>query len=199
MYSKKSNQITSKVFVCNHPNCNKAFTTKFSLRRHQLIHTGEKPFGCQYCGKKFSLAQSMKEHLFGHTKERPYICGISNCKSSFRHLSELSMHRRVHPEYKPRKYHYLSTNVESSGEKTETRKFAIITTRVPRGKIAKLETNCKDVSVSSGNEDATKESYRLDMKFLNYLVQITQTKGEIERPRLPVPGIAGGMAIVDKE
>lgn len=190
MYYKTLKQTPSKVFVCAQANCNKAFTTKFSLQRHQSIHTGYKPFECQYCGKKFSLSQSMREHIYSHTKERPYICGINDCKHSFRHLSELSMHRRMHPEYKPRKYHYLCTSDDVLEKKNIPRKFAVITTRIGSGKTMKMETDNKepsDLLSHETGEDLGKENYGLDIKFLSYLANLSHAEGKIERPKLPFP------------
>lgn len=202
MYNKKFKESNpnniAKVFVCTHKDCNKAFTTKYSLQRHQSIHTGIKPYECHYCGKKFSLSQSMREHIYCHTKERPYICGINDCKAPFRHLSELSMHRKMHPEYKPRKYHYLTTTNETLGQKNIPRKFAIITTEAKSGKSTKPETDFKEASELLSHEtgdDVAKDDYGLDMKFLNYLLNLSQAEGKVERPRLPFPKILN----VDRE
>ena len=50
------------VFICQHPSCDKRFTTKFSLKRHYYIHSRKKTFPCQYCNKVFALPQYLREH-----------------------------------------------------------------------------------------------------------------------------------------
>lgn len=46
--------------VC--PYCQKMFGAKTDLKRHIMIHTGQKPFNCKLCGKPFRLAQHLKTH-----------------------------------------------------------------------------------------------------------------------------------------
>jgi len=94
-----------KLFVCDFPGCDKRFKTKFSLCRHNLVHSQEKNYTCDFCGKKFALLQYLKEHTNTHTAEKPYVCGVAGCQERFSQTGKLSLHRRTHPEYKLKKYH----------------------------------------------------------------------------------------------
>ena len=47
--------------------CGRTFTEHSSLRKHKLIHTGEKPYVCEICGKTFSQSGSRNAHQKRHT------------------------------------------------------------------------------------------------------------------------------------
>ena len=74
--------------------CGKKLTSKKALKKHEMIHTGEKPFSCNTCGKSFININSMKRHELIHTGEKPYSCQY--CKNKFRHTASLKQHERIH-------------------------------------------------------------------------------------------------------
>ena len=84
----------SKPFRCDYLDCQKSFSTKFSLRRHAATHLDERPFKCNFCEKSFVLRQYLKEHIYTHTGEKPFVCRI--CGKSFRQAGKLSIHRKLH-------------------------------------------------------------------------------------------------------
>uniref|UniRef100_A0A8C2BQZ7 Zinc finger protein 148 n=1 Tax=Cyprinus carpio TaxID=7962 RepID=A0A8C2BQZ7_CYPCA len=49
-----------KSHVCEH--CNAAFRTNYHLQRHLFIHTGEKPYQCDYCHQFFSRTDRVLKH-----------------------------------------------------------------------------------------------------------------------------------------
>lgn len=104
----------SEVEIFNCEKCDKKFTTKFSLNRHQFIHSNVKRFQCRFCPKKFALKQYLKEHECIHTNDRPYVCGVNGCNQRFRQRGKLSLHRRKHRGYKMKEYALIKKNGEGS-------------------------------------------------------------------------------------
>ena len=47
--------------VCNI--CNKDFASPYNVRRHQLTHSDERPYACQYCNKAFKEKSSLTKHV----------------------------------------------------------------------------------------------------------------------------------------
>lgn len=86
----------TKMYVCQVEGCGKRFVDNSKLRRHQLVHTGERPFRCEICGKSFSLDFNLKTHLRTHTGEKPYVCKFRGCDKRFTQSSNLSAHEKSH-------------------------------------------------------------------------------------------------------
>ena len=75
--------------------CNKDFKEKHKLKRHMMIHTGEKPHTCSICGKSFSLEYNLNPHVRVHTGEKPFICQIPGCEKSFTQSGNLKTHMKT--------------------------------------------------------------------------------------------------------
>uniref|UniRef100_A0A8C8RE73 Zinc finger protein 407 n=1 Tax=Pelusios castaneus TaxID=367368 RepID=A0A8C8RE73_9SAUR len=81
--------------------CDRSFTEKWALNNHMKLHTGEKPFKCNWptCHYSFLTASAMKDHYRTHTGEKSFLCDLCGFAGGTRHA--LTKHRRQHTGEKP--------------------------------------------------------------------------------------------------
>lgn len=59
--------------------CGKGFGDSWKLKRHLLVHTGEKPFVCPHCGYAANQKAALKTHILTRHGEDPRISYTSWC------------------------------------------------------------------------------------------------------------------------
>ncbi|XP_055386912.1 zinc finger protein 675-like [Condylostylus longicornis] len=76
--------------------CEKRFLRFDQLKKHLLIHTGEKPYKCKICPVSFSVSSNLKEHILTrHTEGLNLKCSYENCDKVFKTKAR----RRYHEVY----------------------------------------------------------------------------------------------------
>ncbi|XP_042241123.1 zinc finger protein 729-like [Homarus americanus] len=104
-----------KFYECT--DCGDKFITAPRLKRHQMIHTGERPYQCEECGVAFREETTLRAHMGTHLPRGPYPCYL--CGKIFSRLNSLSLHKKVHNtngtyRYVPKKMEPVQ-NIDNSG------------------------------------------------------------------------------------
>ena len=81
-------------YRCDYPGCTSVFKENAKLKRHKLVHTGEKAFKCDYCGLSFSLRHNLKTHEKTHTRTDMLKCRY--CKYETIQKCNLRLHETTH-------------------------------------------------------------------------------------------------------
>jgi len=75
-------------FRCSY--CPKTFAKRHHTLRHEMIHSGVKPYSCSVCSIQFSDTSTLRQHMRIHTGETPYRC--DDCCKSFRWRNSFRTH-----------------------------------------------------------------------------------------------------------
>ena len=82
-------------------NCPKCLKKIKNLKRHMMIHSGEKPHVCNFCRMTFNQRNILKSHLLIHTGEKPFKCDV--CEQCFNQSSNLKRHKGRHHLTNPKR------------------------------------------------------------------------------------------------
>lgn len=93
---------TAKAFPC--PICSKVFKFKSLLASHSLIHSDNRPYGCDFCSRSFRRLSHLKRHrevvhANGARPPQTFICHI--CGKDKKCRSQLARHVIIHTGERP--------------------------------------------------------------------------------------------------
>lgn len=90
-------------YTCPHPDCSYSTTKRYRLKRHQRIHSGEKPHACPVKGCDYRSCEkgNLVTHMRVHTGEKPYKCPYEGCSYKCSQKGSLKNHYRIHTGEKP--------------------------------------------------------------------------------------------------
>ncbi|XP_007944743.1 zinc finger protein 408 [Orycteropus afer afer] len=88
---------TGEAHLC--PVCGKALRDPHTLRAHERLHSGERPFVCPQCGRAYTLATKLRRHLKSHLADKPYRC--PTCGMGYSLPQSLRRHQVSHQPAAP--------------------------------------------------------------------------------------------------
>ena len=76
------------------PECKKVFKQNSDLKRHVLVHNGQRPFPCNQCEKSFNQIGNLYIHIKTHLNVKDLSC--NHCEVKFSRKDTLLLHQKRH-------------------------------------------------------------------------------------------------------
>uniref|UniRef100_A0AAQ4S3G9 C2H2-type domain-containing protein n=1 Tax=Gasterosteus aculeatus aculeatus TaxID=481459 RepID=A0AAQ4S3G9_GASAC len=113
----------TRAFSC--PICGKPFKFKSLLASHSLIHSDDRPYGCDFCSRSFRRLSHLKRHreVVHANGERPpqtFVCHI--CGKDKKCRSQLARHVIIHSGERPFACDLCAARFNRSGNLQQHRK-----------------------------------------------------------------------------
>ena len=77
--------------LCN--SCQKYFTSKYYLNKHNRAHTKDKALTCLKCFKRFFTSRTLNRHAKNHRENGKFIC--SQCNKIYSNADRLKTHKCI--------------------------------------------------------------------------------------------------------
>ena len=106
----KKKSAVKKILSCTM--CDYRSNDSSHMRRHEKIHSDEKPYKCSKCEKTFRNLSNLKRHESCHAGDKPFLC--SRCDYRCNQLFDLKKHERIHVGDKPFNCSYCNYKCNSS-------------------------------------------------------------------------------------
>ncbi|XP_067256775.1 zinc finger protein 408 [Chanodichthys erythropterus] len=146
---------TGEVYLC--PICGKALRDPHTLRAHERLHTGDRPYKCEQCGKGYTMATKLRRHLKSHLEEKPHVCQV--CGAKYTMMQSLQRHLQLH-KHQSDSGHALPTRgrPKRSGQKAEDEPGRTDCSSLEEGQTVAYVQASEDFSMVSHAEGAILDS-----------------------------------------